>query len=276
MMNLALYLEPIKKRSFVIFAVLAILPFSLPQSFAAEEKTDDRWEFEVAPYVWAMALNGDVTVKGRKIDLDLSFSDIWDELNGAVMLTFSGRKGKWGFFGDTIYANLGEDRKIGQIKLKPDINTLWVTLGGFYRAGSWPLSAAPNKTPTVTMDILAAARYTYLDVDLDFSPQVVPNVGGSKDWVDPLVGVRAFFDLSDRWTCALVGTVGGFGVGSDLTWDANGTFGYRFSLFSQRRNARVVAGYRALYQDYHTGSGSNRFEWDVTMHGPILGLAVTF
>ncbi len=33
---------------------------------------------------------------------------------------------------------------------------------------------------------------------------------------------------------------------------------------------------RALYQDFEEGSGSDRFVWDVTLHGPILGLNVRF
>ena len=35
---------------------------------------------------------------------------------------------------------------------------------------------------------------------------------------------------------------------------------------------RFCVGYRALYQDYH----HNNFEWDVTMHGPVIGTAVRF
>jgi hypothetical protein len=51
--------------------------------------------------------------------------------------------------------------------------------------------------------------------------------------------------------------------------------GYRFGLFGED-NARVVGGYRAMYQDYTDGSGDNKFEWDVTLHGPILGLSIEF
>jgi hypothetical protein len=51
--------------------------------------------------------------------------------------------------------------------------------------------------------------------------------------------------------------------------------GYQFSLFGED-NARVFAGYRALSQDYTDGSGNDKFEWDVTLHGPILGLGIRF
>jgi hypothetical protein len=92
----------------------------------------------------------------------------------------------------------------------------------------------------------------------------------------PLVGAQAFFDLPEHWSFTLMGNVGGFGVGSDFTWGAMSTIGYRFSLFSEENNARAVAGYRAIYQDYTDGSGRDKFKWDVTFHGPMIGLAIEF
>jgi hypothetical protein len=64
-------------------------------------------------------------------------------------------------------------------------------------------------------------------------------------------------------------------MGSDFAWNAFGLIGYRFGLFGED-NARVLAGYRALSQDYTDGSGRNKFKWDITMHGPILGLDIGF
>ena len=70
--------------------------------------------------------------------------------------------------------------------------------------------------------------------------------------------------------------IGGFGVGSDFAWHAWGLLGYRFSLFSKDNNAAVFGGYRALSWDYTDGSGEDKFEWDVTLYGPILGLQIGF
>src|SRR5210317_1924724 len=57
------------------------------------------WEFSLAPmYLWAVSIDGDQTVKGNKVDLDVSFSDIWDNLNGALTFHFEGvHKQRWGF-----------------------------------------------------------------------------------------------------------------------------------------------------------------------------------
>ena len=264
-------------RCFFIIAITAMMLSLWVPSVSAEEKPDANttWEFQVAPYMWFISLEGDVTVKGQESDLDLNFSDIWDELNIAGMLTFDARKGNWGIFGDMIGANLGKSKKAGGAKIDPTIKLALLTAGGSYRLGTWKLSdAAGQDGPAVTVDGMFGVSYTYLDIDLDFKR--IRDASGHKDWFDPLIGARAFFDLSERWSFSMQGNVGGFGVGSDFTWGAMGAIGYRFRLFSEKNNARAAAGYRAIYQDYTDGSGDDKFKWDVTFHGPILGLVIGF
>ena len=36
------------------------------------------WQFRVTPYAWAPSVNGDVTVRGRTVDIDMSFWDLFD------------------------------------------------------------------------------------------------------------------------------------------------------------------------------------------------------
>jgi hypothetical protein len=255
----------------VAFMLVALTPW-----VAAEEKpAENGWEFHVAPYLWAISMNGDATVKGQKADVDVSFSDIWDELNFAFMAEYEARKGHWGLWGNTIYANLGKSNaNVGGLEIEPKVNVLWQGVGGFYRLGAWDLADAPGKkTPSVTVDTFLGARYTYLDVKLDIKGN--PNVNADKQWVEPLVGVRTRWDLSERWTINLTGDIGGVAFGSDFAWDAVGLIGYRFNLFGED-NAWAFAGYRALSQDYTDGSGNDKFKWDVTLYGPILGLLIRF
>ena len=72
-----------------------------------------------------------------------------------------------------------------------------------------------------------------MDVELDFRNVPLPDPSGDEDWVDPLVDGRVIFDLSKKWAVSLDGSVGGFGIGSDLDWDAAGLIGYRFGLFGK-------------------------------------------
>ena len=65
-----------------VLRILVIVAFMLagfaPSVTAEEKPAESAWEFHVAPYLWAIAMDGNVTVKGVEADVDLSFSDIWD------------------------------------------------------------------------------------------------------------------------------------------------------------------------------------------------------
>ena len=154
-------------------------------------------------------------------------------------------------------------------------------MGGFYRLGTWDLANhAGDKTPSVTVDTYFGARYTDLDVEIDYKFDGIfrsfrNDVSKDKSWLEPLIGARTIWDLSERWTLTLAGDIGGIVAGSDFAWNAVSLMGYRFSLFAEK-DAGILAGYRALSQDYDDGSGNDKFEWDVTLHGPILGLLVQF
>jgi hypothetical protein len=277
------------KKVLLMMVIVAFILAALTPSLAAEEKpAESAWEFHVVPYLWAIMMDGNITVKGLEADVDLSFSDIWDELNFAFMAAYEARKGNWGLWGDTIYANLGDNNingPLGLTDIDPTIKVFWQGLGGYYRLGTWDLADAPGnadapakKTPSVTVDTYFGARYTYLDLKLDFKGvfrDLVNDVSDNKSWVEPLVGARTIWNLSERWTITAAGDIGGVAFGSDFAWGAFGLIGYRFNLFGEK-NARVLAGYRALSQDYTDGSGRDKFKWDVTLHGPILGLDIGF
>ena len=97
-----------------------------------------------------------------------------------------------------------------------------------------------------------------------------PDFDQSESWVEPLVGSRFGLDLTDRFALATEANVGGFGVGSDFAWNVQAFLNYKTSLFGLATTFAI--GYRALHQDYD----HHDFEWDVTMHGPVLGTAVHF
>jgi hypothetical protein len=58
---------------------------------------------------------------------------------------------------------------------------------------------------------------------------------------------------------------------SDLTWQAYPCFNWQFTKW-----ASLQAGYRWLYTDYETGSGLNRFKYDMLTHGPQIGFTLHF
>jgi len=151
-----------------------------------------------------------------------------------------------------------------------------VSFGGFYRLGPWPLSKGGNRTePRLIVDLYAGGRYTYVNIKLDGNLLNIVDEEGSKDWVDPIVGVRSLWTLSPKWAVALGGDVGGFGVGSDFAWQATGLLGYQVHFLGDE-HAQVFAGYRIISQDYETGSGTNKTAWDIDLKGPVIGLSYHF
>ncbi len=100
------------------------------------------------------------------------------------------------------------------------------------------------------------------------------SVSDSDDWVDPFIGVRLPLRLSDRWSAEFEADIGGFGVGSSLS--ANGSLQIGYSMTVLNRPAQLSIGYRALYEQYHSGQNENRFALDAVTHGPLLGISLGF
>ena len=91
------------------------------------------WEFRVTPYAWAPSVNGDVTVRGRTVDIDMSFWDLFNSGNSKVeldsLLALMGyveaRKGPWGIYGDVVWGNF--DFSGGAVKQRNPIADLNVS-----------------------------------------------------------------------------------------------------------------------------------------------------
>jgi hypothetical protein len=243
------------------------------------------WTFSPTPYIWAVGLDGDGTVKGVETTIDASFIDIVQDSDSIFAYNgrFDAAKGNWRLQLVPTFARLGakDDIDFKNINLNVDIDgTVTLAIVEFatmYKLGEWPnLASDPKSNSSFTLEARAGARYTYLKGELDLSggPFGGRDFDQDKHWVDPFLGGVLTTRLTDRLSVVTGGDLGGFGVGSDFTWHAFGYVGYDFELFG--RPAMVLAGYRALYQDYKDGSGRDEFKWDMTMHGPILGMSVRF
>ena len=94
---------------------------------------------------------------------------------------------------------------------------------------------------------------------------------GTQDWWDPIVGASLTLPLGKHFSFSVRGDIGGFGVGSDFTWQAFPYFSWQFAQWGS-----LQAGYRWLYMDYETGSGTSHFRYDRLNQGPQLGITFSF
>jgi hypothetical protein len=91
------------------------------------------------------------------------------------------------------------------------------------------------------------------------------------EWVDPFVGLRVRHQLAPGKELQFLGDVGGFGVGSDLTWQLFGGYSFDFAVWQSTLHG--VVGYRALAVDYSQDSGASKNKLDLILHGPVVGLS---
>ena len=248
-----------------VLALGALCPAAYGQSGTLE---GDEWEFVFAPYLWTVGISGDVTIGGTEASADADFDDILDHLDAAGRLHLEVRKGRWGLFVDPTYVSLTTDGNVGSVDVDIDTQCMFVEAGGYYRVAVGPIEQLEVEVAAV--DLLVGGRYWDIDSEIDFPAS--PDVQGGEDWIDPIMGVRFIAAESTVGLSFLVeGDIGGFGAGSDLTWNATALVGWGFL-----ERVRVWLGWRVLDVDYDDGNGASRFEFDAIMSGPIAGCAFVF
>jgi hypothetical protein len=252
------------RRAGVLSCLAAPVLVLSPPGRAAED-----WSFELSPYAWLAGLDGEIgTVPGAPpAPVDISPSDVVEDVDAAIMLLFSARRGRHGVFADLFYADISSDEELLpppiDLSLKVRAENAIVSLAYQYRF----LSAGD-----VSADLLVGARYWDMDSRLSFGGGSGFLAGrqlkSSESWTDPLVGMKGSMPLgASRFYLEGGAAVGGFGVGSDLFYEVSGAIGYRWS-----ETIGTAVGYRLYDVDYDSGG----FSYDVRQDGWQLGLSWRF
>lgn len=254
----------------------------------------DDWNFSLSLAGWLTSFQGDVSARGKSSSINVDLGDVLDLLfNGKIDFTMDGRfevgKGPWGFYTELEYAKLsgsGSSQKDIDI---PIFNPPGFTIQGNadataeYFVGeaalSYDIYASPSlvaNMPDLIAEVLAGARYQYIRTKVDLEIQrplrtSTLEADKSKDWVDPFIGGRVLWRPGTHWITSLQTDFGGFTVASDFTLNIRAEAVYRMNKWFFAN-----AGYRALYTDYETGSGNDRFAYNVWVHGPFFGVGVEF
>jgi opacity protein-like surface antigen len=226
------------------------------------------WQFELTPYIWGAGMKGDVQSGSLpKIHTDVSFSDILDVLDFGLMGAFEARKGRWGVLFDAIYMKL----EMGASASGPIVGATTVSanleLKQTMLAAAATYRAVEGRSP---VDVIGGLRYSKIEASAVISGSllgITASRSGDKDWVDPYIGARIQHPIADRWTLVGYGDIGGFGVGSDFTWQAIAGINYDFS-----KSISAKLGYRYLSVDYDKSG----FLYDMDSYGAYLGVGIRF
>jgi len=235
---------------------LTIVTSAVGQTTTEGDTDDaDAWRFKLAPlYIWFAGIEGDVGLGPVTAPVDISFSDVFDNLSGVFTFHFEAGKRKWNFFADGMHLKMdpGATLRTGT-SVSVTVENNIAEIGGTYRV----YDAAP------WVELLAGARYTTLDV----TGSLVPLIDVSEAWWDGFGGLRLGHEFGEKKQWSVRGRADVGAGGSDLTWSAIMLAGWQFKKWGS-----LNAGYKWLAYDYDTGSGASRFSWDVTYQGPIAGL----
>jgi hypothetical protein len=223
------------------------------------------WKFQLTLYGWATGLDGDVGVRGLPtVEVDESFTDIFDQLDGALMGSLFASNGQFVFLSDLVWAKLSDDVNVGPFggSVKYDQRLLIAQAAAGY--------TLPLGIQNLQLSATAGLRYNRLKAELGIDPALLP-IGisreGTKNWIDPTVGLFMHYDINERWFINALADIGGFGVGSKITSQGFASLGYMWT-----KSISTAVGYRVLYTDYD----KNGFVYDTTMHGPFASIAVHF
>lgn len=216
---------------------------------------DSAWEYRLTPYVWLPGMEIETSInRGGSLE---SQSSILDVLEFAALVTGEARKDEYTILGEFNYLNLGQTVQgpFGLTRADLDLDGSMASLAGGY---------AFYETDTTRVEGLLGARLWSVEVSADFAR--LPTASTDETWIDPIIGARASFALSEKVSALVMADIGG-GVGADIQAEALGRIGYAFS-----NTITGAIGWRHYYTEVSRGG----LDMDLTLTGPFLALDINF
>lgn len=239
------------KQTKATVTVSALLCTCIATGSAAQ---DASWDFTGYIYLWGASVGGE-TITGQ--DVDVSFSDVLDNLDFGIMGTVEARNGPWAIFGDAIYLSVAneDDAAVGPgIPASADVD-----LQGLVLAAGVGYDLV--RSETYRLNGFGGLRY----LDMDTTANIALGMGSQRlkddfDNLDGIIGLRGQYVLSEKWNLVYYGDIG---TGdTDLTWQAALAVEYKFDNWS------LVGGYRHLaWEDLDSSDTLT----DIDFSGPFVG-----
>lgn len=225
------------------------------------------WSFSLTPYGWFASIGGNLRLPGpagRQAPVDASFSNILADVSAVpVMLMGELRQGRFGVWGDVLF--LGLDQRVSPrdpsfVSGTAGMDTTIVNLIGFWRV---------LERDGQRLDLGGGLRIWNFDTSLTLQAGSVTSRTASRGlaWADPVIAARYSAALTPRLGVTLQADIGGFDLGSILTWQAIGTLDYRLS-----ERWSLSAGWRYLAVDRKLTDT----RIDVGFNGPLLSATYRF
>ena len=229
---------------------------------SAQTASTDNWQFQFTPYLWIASISGRAGIGNLIIDTDTSVTDTGVELNFGFMSTFEARKNKFVFLTDLQYSDLSTEKG----NPGPLFSSTRASFKTFVLDPEVGYRILDNGKGAF-VDVLGGIRYWHVNGTIDFRAGILPaaQASRSRSWVDGVAGLRGKAALSERWFITGKADLGG--GGSNFTYQLFGGVGINLG-----KRLALIGGYRDLSVNYN----KDGFLFDMSLHGPVVGLGIKF
>jgi len=146
-----------------------------PGGSLAGTGSEPKWEFSIAPYLWASSLEGEVTAGGVTTDIDMPFSDVLSALDIGLMGVVEARRGRFIILVDGFWAALSDE-----VETRPvNVGIGPLTLNRSLVVSKGPLTLTPNLQVVIPR---VETQVGPIEVDADITEVII----------DAKLGWRAF------------------------------------------------------------------------------------
>ncbi|SLN24321.1 outer membrane protein [Ruegeria meonggei] len=234
--------------------------FATMATAASAQQSD--WSYEATIYLFMPETDTSFETALGQVDGTLSFSDALENLDFAFMGALAATNGRWSVLADYNYTNLSFGNTApgpANSDLDTSVKTQFLTAAVGYRV---------RQDPLVSVDLTGGFRWYSTETEFTLTPGTMPGRTNTADdsWVDPIIGARARFTLSDKWTSTTYVDYGGFRSGSQ-TWSVLVTADYAINDRWMLRG-----GYRYISFDHEIDGR----DYEFSQSGPLFGATYRF
>jgi len=250
-------------------ATLGVVSVVLPAQTPEPPQPPERWEWTIAPSVFAPSQSGTVALTGYAFPGQMTVPSA----GGA--LDVQGRRGEWAFALGGYYLGLGQNYQNGYGYSNPGGGGLD---SGATTGNQWSVQLLGLRRIARSLEIalglaangVQAQAHAYGTGGIGNPGPFADSTTESKTWALPVAGARWTPFDRDRWRLVLFGQAGYWGSNNKM-WQLVPSVGYRIGPALE-----VAAQYRWLNTMYKESDAFDVFSYNVHTYGPELTLGLRF
>ncbi len=230
---------------------------------------EKEWTFRFTPYIWVPATSGTVGIALINVPVNVSIGESVksaSDINFGISVEFEARRGKFALFSNVMYASVGASELNIPGPEKVDFSQ---DFGIFEVGAAFAIMDKPRTDDHIGIRFASITGLRLWTVGADLSSGLIGSNSASETWLDGFGGFTVDLEFNDWFGFFARADIGA--GGSTLTWNVQTGVDLRFSDWGV-----LNLGYRWLSEDYTTGCLLNRFDFDLLMQGPYVGLSIHF